>query len=220
MEKKMNRNRTIMIMFAVLAVLLLGGLNNAQTPVAESSKTDKSTYRQMVQKARNGDLSVNFGELRKAYVQWLNDGNGTKEAPHRDEMVRAFQAKNFAKAIELGEVVIDYEFVNDGLLGAIGDAYQKSGNEQKAKWYSDLSHNVRHGLFLSGDGKTAKTAYYVMNIDEEYRVMRAFDYSVSVQSLMRVDGQSYDLLAGKDDKGKTVELYFNICAFFSCGPSK
>ena len=190
-----------------------------QTPAKDSSQ-DPSAYKLMIGKIRAGDKSINYGELRRAYVEWLNDGKGTKEAPNREAMVTAFNAKNYAKAVELGEQVVDYEFVNPGLLGAIAEAYDKLGNADKAAFFKETAEKARHGLYLSGDGKTAKTAYFVMSIDEEYRVMRGLGYSVSIQSLAAIDGQSYDILSGKDESGKSVELYFNICSFFGCSKNK
>ena len=201
--------------FTVTAVQIAIG-----QPPAAAVKKDTSSYRQMVEKIRGGNTSINFGDLRKAYVDWLNDGNGVKESPKRDEMVKAFEAKNYARAVELGEIVADYEFVNSGILGAIAEAYKKLGSEKKAALYADLSHRAKHGLYLSGDGKNVDTAYYVMNIDEEYKIMRGLGYAVGMQSLTSANGQSFDVLSGKDEDGKTVELYFNICSFFGCGKKK
>ena len=207
-------------LFLLTVVFATALFCSAQTPATTDLHKDTSKYRQLVNKIRSGDSSVNFGELRRAYVEWLNDGTGLKEAPNRDEMVKAFRSKDLAKATQLGEAVVEYEFVNPGLLGALADAYKKLGNESKSRFYSEVSEKAEHGLFLSGDGKTSKTAYFVMDVDEEYRVMRTFNFTVSMQSLLSENGQSYDLLSGKDENGKVVELYFNICAFFPCGKAR
>lgn len=197
--------------------LLVGSGYTQQTP--GSSQDKPSVYMELVAKIREGDDSVNFGEVRRAYVAWINSG-AKKESPNRDEMVKAFEAKNFAKGVQLGEKVVDLEMINAGLLGAMADAYRSLGDGKKAEFFERLMHKARHGLFLSGDGKTAKTAYFVMSIPEEYRVMRELGYTVSMQSLMHIDGQAYDVLSGMDDKGKAVEVYFNICSFFGCGQVK
>lgn len=198
-----------------LIVLLAFGLTaNAQKPETKSVKPDNSQYRQMVAKIKNGDMTVNFGLLRKFYAEWVSDESNITETPQRDEMVAAFKANDYAKAVKLGEIVVDYEFLNTGLLWALEDAYRKLGDTEKADFYRDAAHKVGHSVFLSGDGKTAKTAFYVLSIPEEYRVMREFNYSVSMQSLLSVDGQMFDLLSGTDEKGNKVEVYFNICSFF------
>lgn len=189
----------------------------SQTP---AEKPVKSDYKALVAKVRGGDKDVNFGEIRRAYVAWINEDPEASEAPNRDKMVSAFEAKEYSKAAELGEKVADYEFVNSGLLRAIAHAYRESGNESKAKFYDEIAQKAAHSVYLSGDGKTAKTAYFVMDIGEEYKLMREFGYVVSSQSLLSADGQSYDLLEGKDEKGNKVAVYFNICAFFPCSRPK
>lgn len=188
----------------------------AQKPITDEQKQTSSRYRQMVETAKQGDASVDFGMLRKAYSEWVNDKSNSTDAPNRDEMVKAFESKDYAKAVKLGETVVDFEFLNKGLLGAMEDAYRKLGNTERADFYHNLAHKVGHSLFLSGDGKTPQTAYYVLSIPEEYRVMREFDYAVSSQFLVSVDGQAFDVLDGKDEKGKAVSVYFNICSFFGC----
>ena len=192
----------------------------AQNPAQKPESKDSSLYMQLVEKIRSGDNTVNFGSLRRAYVAWLNTGSNSDEHPKRKEMVKAFESKDYKKAVELAEIVIAAEFINSGLLGAMADAYKQIGDEKKFKFYDDLKHKARHGLFLSGDGKTAKTAYYVMSIPEEYRVMRELGFTTSMQSLLSIDGQSFDLLKGTDEKGNSVEVFFNICAFFPCSSVK
>jgi len=203
----------------VFCLLIFTLTITAQKPDPQTAKTDNSQYRQMTEKISKGDLNIDYSQLRKAYSEWLNTTKQT-DAPNRDEMVKAFEAKDYAKAVDFGEKVIPFELTNAGLLGAMADAYTKLKNETKSKFYTELAHKVRHSLFLSGDGKTAKTAYYVVGISEEYRVMRELGYTVSGQSLLNVEGQAYDLLAGKDANGKEVQVYFNICIFFGCAAAR
>lgn len=202
----------LMLLFILCLAFVIS--TNAQNQKSEPVKKDDSQYRQLVEKIKGGDMSVNFGLLRRAYTEWANDKSNADEAPNRAAMVKAFENKDYATAVKLGEGIVDYEILNRGLLLAMEDAYRKLGNTTKADFYRDLAEKVGHSLFLSGDGKTAQTAYYVLGIPEEYRVMREFGYTVSMQSLLNIDGQAFDLLSGKDEKGNKVELYFNICSFF------
>jgi hypothetical protein len=203
-----------MKIFALLLTLI--ALSVTAIGQKPSSTPAASNYKALVAKVRAGDKNVNFGELRRAYIAWINEDPKGSDAPDRDKMVAAFDAKEYAKAAQLGDKVADYEFVNSGLLRAIAHAYRQSGNEPKAKFFDEVAERASHSVYLSGDGKTAKTAFYVMNIGEEYRLMREFGYTVSSQSLLNIEGQSYDLLEAKDEKGNAVSVYFNICAFFAC----
>ncbi len=214
----LKNNAGLKVMIFCLFCLLVSPVS--QQIRAQSEPPKKDIYFQLVEKLRKGDKDVNFGELRRAFVNWLNTLPDSYKFPDRSEMIKAFEAEDHAKAVKLAEEIIDYEFINAGVLGAMADAYKKIDNKEKAALYEDLSHRARHGLFLSGDGKTPETAYYVMSIPEEYRVMRELGYTVSMQSLSSINGQAYDVLSGKDSKGNSVNVYFNICSFFGCKARK
>ncbi len=188
----------------------------SQTPTKSGIEQTKAEYVALLQKLKKGSPDANFGQLRRAFVEWKRSGGKPEPHPKRADMVKAIQANNHEEAVKLAEEVIDSEFYNHNLFGAISDSYKALNNKKQADYYNDLFHRAQHGVFLSGDGKTAETAFYVVSIPEEYRVMNELGFKVTVQSLAVINGQAYDILSGKDSKGNNVEVYFNICFFFSC----
>jgi hypothetical protein len=46
----------------------------------------------------------------------------------------------------------------------------------------------------SGDGKTAKTAYQVYNVEEEYQLLEYLKLNPKMQMLSIIDGQYYDII--------------------------
>src|SRR5262245_44981762 len=123
-----------------LLVLLLTVFSQAQNPPNknESSnlKNDASEYRLLTEKVKGGDLTVDFVKLRAAYLDWVNDECNETDAPNRDQMVKAFEGKNWANAAQLGEAVLDYEFVNRGLHLAVANAYKEVKNPDKEKFHT------------------------------------------------------------------------------------
>jgi len=206
----------------VSAVLFVAFYISCTSTYAQVSNTNvveqkKKEYLTLVEKLKKGSTDVNFGQLRRAFVEWKVAGGNPGPHPKRDEMVKAFQSNKNLEAVKVAEEVIESEFYNHNIFGAMTDAYRALGNKEKADYYNGFFHKAQHGLFLSGDGKSPETAYYVLSISEEYRVMNDLGYTVSFQSLMNINGQAFDVLSGKDSKGTRVEVYFNICFFFSCG---
>jgi len=49
-------------------------------------------------------------------------------------------------------------------------------------------------ILNSGDGKTAKTAYEVYSIDEEYQLLEHLKLNPKMQMLSIIDGQYFDIL--------------------------
>jgi hypothetical protein len=187
----------------------------AETQTAQKTEGDNSEYRQLVERVKRGDKEVDFIRLRFAFAEWLCDYKGKTEAPNREAMVAAFKAEDFAKAVELVEVVLDYEFVQLGLHRAAADAYQKLKNQPKADFHTAVADKLLNALLTSGDGKTAETAYRVLTIREEYFVMKQLGYRVTMQALVTTTDKAYDVLSGHDDKtNKDVSVYFDISSFF------
>ena len=176
---------------------------------------DTSLYHQLVQRAKSGDQAVNFVQLRDAFGEWLCNDKVNTHAPNRDAMVQAFESKNYAKAAELIEIVLDYEFVNRELHLAAEDAYRQVGNQAKADFHKTIAHKLLHAVLTSGDGKTPETAYRVLDVSEEYFVMRTLGYTAGSQVLASKSNRAYDILNGHEvDTGKTVSVYFDISSFF------
>jgi Domain of unknown function (DUF4919) len=199
--------------FAVSAQPVAGGqpksVNN------QSPGHDQSLYRQLVERVKGGDMNIDFILLRDSFGDWLCNEKVNTDAPGRNAMVEAFNDKNYAKAVELVEVVLDYEFVHLGLHRAAEDAYRKLGKQSKADFHKDVAEKLLQALMTSGDGKTAESAYRVLTIKEEYFIMNERGYEVHGQALLLENNKSYDVLYGKDKKtGKDVSIYFDISSFF------
>lgn len=62
----------------------------------------------------------------------------------------------------------------------------------------------------TGDGTSMETSYYVISVADEYGVLELFGLQPAGQSLMRENGQSYDVFELADNKYGLKTLYFNI----------
>jgi hypothetical protein len=193
------------------------GQEPAKPAVAQSA----SDYRRLVELVKKGDLTVDFVKLRDAFSEWSGDEKNRVDAATREAMVEAFNRKDYAKAAELVEVVLDYEFVHRGLHLAAEDAHRRVGNEAKADFHRDVARKLLAALLSTGDGKTPETAYRVHTIREEYLIMEERGIKVSSQSLVTAGERVFDVLAGDDKKtGRHVEVYFDITKFFGGGKNK
>jgi len=93
-------------------------------------------------------------------------------------MVDAFKQKNYKKALELAEVVLDHELTNSGLHLAAANAYKELEETEKANLHRKHTESILNALLRTGDGKSVNTAYCVQSINEEYIIMQHFGYKV------------------------------------------
>jgi hypothetical protein len=207
-----------------LAILLcVCSLASAQTPEKPQAATPAALtvgkagaeYHQLVERAKKGDLGVDFVRMRDLFSEWSCEDNAQTDAPNREAMIAAFEANDYAKAAELVEGVLDYEFVHLGLHRAAEDAYRKLNNQAKADFHKAVADKLLNALLTAGDGKTAATAYRVLSVREEYFIMNELGYKVTIQMLASENGKPYDILSGRDKKtDKEVSVYFDIGSFF------
>lgn len=60
-------------------------------------------------------------------------------------------------------------------------------------------------ILNTGDGKTAKTAYVVYNIEEEYQLLEHLKLNPKMQMLSIIDGEYFDIL-----KVGETNIYFKL----------
>jgi hypothetical protein len=204
----------------VSLVLLIGlgltpGHSFAQDPQNTQAQDAKRTYKSLVERVKGGDKAVNFVELLSAASDWDLAETSNNDAPDRDKMVSAFKNKDYKRAVELAEVVLDYEFTNRGLHKATENAYRQLGAGLKADFHRDVANQILNALLTTGDGKTVESAYCVQSINEEYLIMNHFGYQVVSQAYLMSGESSYDVLSGNEGKSKKpVSLYFDISGHF------
>jgi hypothetical protein len=207
----------------VLSLCLTGMLGQPQTPsrsqqppAIDQTNRHYLQYRELVERVKKGDPSVDFVQLISAASDWELSEKSLIEAPNRDEMVQAFKKKDYKRAVKLADLVLNYEFTNRSLHLATADAYENLADNANANFHRETAERILKALLSTGDGKTVDTAYCVQSINEEYVIMRYFGFKVSMQAYIISGNSSYDLLSGKDEKtGKDVGLYFDISGYFS-----
>jgi hypothetical protein len=203
-------------LLTALALLTSCVLTSAQVPPKPSNESiarASHPYQKLVDRAKRGDVTVDFKELRRAFADWQCEKN--TDAPNREVMVDAFNKKDYAKAVELVEVVLDYEYIHRGLHLAAEDAYRHLGDAKRAEEHKAIADKLLDALLTSGDGKTAKTAFYVLSVREEYFVMQKLGYRPHGQALVSEGDGMFDVLMGTDTSTqKEVSLYFEITSFY------
>ena len=169
-------------------------------------------YNEMLERVKAGDPSVNFAVFRDAF---------TETPAYRANMMGAYQALwqplnsgNFPAALQVAEKVfgINYVEINAHLVASV--AHQQMGNVARADFHRNIVWHLSRVVMSKGDGATPETAWAVIDISEEYAVMRVLGLSLQKQSLsMKPDGSGpkLDVLEVIDQRTKMPRtLYFNV----------
>jgi hypothetical protein len=177
---------------------------SASAPAAASS------YDEMVQKLKKGDLSVDFAELRMAYASTPQYGpeEGSDEAK---DMFGKLNAKNYMGALKIANAVLEKQYVNIDAHIVASDAYEVLHNDDAAKLHHDIVVGLVRSILDSGSGTSTSTAYKVISIAEEYAVMRVMGWRPGKQSYLHEGKRSYDEMEMLNMKDNTMMTrYFDV----------
>jgi hypothetical protein len=165
-------------------------------------------YYPLLDSIKNGQ-SDDFFTLRMAYTK-TKDYN-----PYNiqiDELRRSIEfnieEKNFEKALEIADKILDERYIDIKTHLYCGNIYDKLNDEAKSDYHYDIYNGLLSSIYFSGDGKGAKTAFIVIEISEEYDLMRWLEVEHTKQYLMLLDGYSFDIFEVSNDNIET-ELFFN-----------
>ncbi len=74
-----------------------------------------------------------------------------------------------------------------------------------------IARGLIDSILQSGDGKSEGTAFVVIEVAEEYSLMRALGLRPSNQALIHAQGHSYDRFDTQSNgTGQEVVVFFNI----------
>jgi hypothetical protein len=170
-----------------------------------------SEYSALLARVKSGDLSIDFKQLRFSYMESPERHQAKDTDEQKKAMFEALKKKDYAKALHNADVVIENEFVDLEAHRVKQIACEGLQDEQKARFHEAVARGLLKSILDSGDGKSAATAYVVISVDEEYIVLQVLGLRPSGQSVVHLDGHSYDVLETKKrDSGTGVKLYFNV----------
>jgi hypothetical protein len=207
-----------MIPFRALPValtILIGAAMFVPPLEAGPATAEDSRYKELVAKASNGDLSIDFRALRLACLK-TSGCDPTGDTKDMIAMRRAMQSKEYNTAAKLAETLTDHGFVNIEAHADASQAYEAMNKPDKAKFHHDVTTSLLRSILSSGDGKTKETAFEVIGTFEEYIVMSVLGLpALGSQSLMPGKPNSYDVLERTNPKtGQSISVYFKIDAFY------
>ncbi len=186
----------------------------AKTPVTSSKANGKAAaaaYKELLGKVQNGDLSVDFKELRFAFADAENTKGLDEDRGARYKMFKALSDKKYKDALKMAEDGLKKVYVDANLHFVAHTANKELGNLEKADFHKKVLTRLLDSIQNGGDGKTAQTAFMVMSVDEEYTLLRFLGYQMQSQGLDKSEGHTFDVLTVTNPKNQeTSKLYFNI----------
>lgn len=204
-------------LLAILISILLTALSlSAQSPQPTASPqpippvAEKCTFKQLLEKAKKSDPSVDFTALRFSFYESPDYNPHTPMLTYRP-LYGALGQKNYEEAIKIAESVLEKNFVEVNAHMVAQIAYQETGNSERAQFHKFMTDGLLNSIKSKSDGKSIETAFQVISINEEYGLLRSMGLRPIKQSLLQDKGHSFDVLTVVDPQTNQQSLvYFNV----------
>jgi hypothetical protein len=168
------------------------------------------SFEELLEAARGDPSKADYKGLRMAYAGSA-DYNPYAREGDPDAILRAFQAGDWRAARTAAERILQRNYLHVDAHMACAYASRQLGEEGAEAYHLAFARGILDSVFESGDGLGFETAFVVIDVAEEYAVLRALGIEPSRQSLVTQDGHEFDVFDVNHPKtGKDARLYFNI----------
>jgi hypothetical protein len=199
-----------MKLFRIAALAVLLACTFVPAPQAADDRPGaRAKYAELATKLRAGDLSIDWQALRvAAAIGEVGDPSADFQA-----IQKAYGLQNegkFADALKSAREVEEHDIADMDAHYLAWRSLSELGRQEEAEKERLILAAMLQSITDSGDGKTAKTAWFATTIRETYLYMGAI---LNVQFLdhrtANQDGHYYDVVAVKDKDGKQQVIWFN-----------
>jgi hypothetical protein len=200
------RPRACPALALTLLALAVATTAGADTPPPAVDR--EAAYQALLAQAKAGAPNVDWQALRIAYAERPSFRVFAQSAAKRD-MFQAAGRSDCAAALPAARAVIAERYIDADAHMVAAFCEENAGDAVAAALDRDIGRGLI-GSIETGDGLSPAAAFTVIDVDEEYSVMRALGLHVTQQALQRADGHAYDALTTSDETGQSATYYFLI----------
>jgi hypothetical protein len=169
------------------------------------------SYDDLVAQVKSGKLDIDYSALRLSFASSPRYDPYGAVLIKAKAMISAYSAGDCTGALASAKEILEIDFVEMDAHIVTGLCLKKAGDEDGARKERAVYDGLVNSVLKSGDGKTPQTAFSVISISEEYKVLAALGLARGTQSLVNAQGSSFDRLDAKSKTtGDPVTLYFNV----------
>ncbi len=173
-------------------------------------------YSELVKQLEAGKTDINYREFRESFLESKQYEvaalQGEELAQLRASLPELMKQSDFAGIIRTTRKMLSIDYTDMLAHKILRQAYKLTGDAQNAQKYHDIEFGLLKSIVDNGDGKSCRTAWPVVKIDEEYFVLQMIGATIKAQSVA-TDGGICDKMEVVTENGEAV-YYFGISKIF------
>ncbi|HEX8734069.1 MAG TPA: DUF4919 domain-containing protein [Pyrinomonadaceae bacterium] len=210
----MNRIKFIGLLLSLFFFVFTAQAQNVpKTEPAKPAqeKTGAKDYEDLLAKLKKGDTNIDFKKLRFAFTETKNYSPYGNRSDDSEKMSQFYREKKYKEALKSAAAVLETSYVDINAHFIAAVANRETGNSEKFEFHKKVYLGLINSIIEGRDGKSAKTAFEVIYVPEEYAVLSYLGLRRGSQALMTENGSKFDVLTVTNpENNETLKLYFNI----------
>ena len=168
-----------------------------------------STYFRLVSRAKTGDTTVDYTQMRMSYTETdLYSPYGGRA--YMDSARKAMDKKEYAEAMNYLNEELERNFVNIDAHFMAFFALRRLEDTARADRHKYFYQALIKSVLASGDG-SAESPWTVISTKEEYAVINYYNLKFKKQTLRGINGHSCDVMETIDPETREeYTLHFNV----------
>ncbi|MBN8422701.1 MAG: DUF4919 domain-containing protein [Verrucomicrobia bacterium] len=187
--------KTASLAALLVLTLTLASLSHAQEPKAAAAP-----------KVPAFPTADDYTALRMAFAAQPGFNPFWNMDTERSAIFTAIRSKDFPKAIALARPWLEKVPVDAEVHYLCGHFLKKTGDIPGSMQHFHCFYGLMRSITSTGDGKTAKTAWKVISVSEEYALLNEIDAELIDQSLI----DNCDKMHVKLPDGTETDFYFDV----------
>lgn len=204
------------IFIPLLVILCIVDAFSKDAVTSTQKSTDSLNYNTLLERVKASNPDIDFFQLRMVYANTSDyDPYNDELSNYKKSMYDALNDNNYKEAIEHARGILKRNYVDIDAHLVCEIAYDGLKNAEKRDYHSYIADGLIESILHSGDGKSPETAFIIIDISEEYEVLRSLELRFISQELLGGSKGPCDLLkAYNPESGDTLGIYFNVSILF------
>lgn len=168
-------------------------------------------YETLLEAARRDPPAADFEALRLAYARSEHYAPYDHASEAQQAMHQAMGHRDLLAALDAANRLLEAYYLDIDAHMMASFACYHLGDEARSTYHGQFAVGLLKSILDSGDGLRPQTAFVVIDIREEYALLKALRLRPRGQALVNHEGHHFDVLTVENPQtGLTTKMHFNI----------
>lgn len=208
----MRKSILILLIFLTAAIYSYG--QNSMKVIIPDFKDKYSDY---VKKLETSENDIDYQDFRFSFIESEQFKIANKKSTELDnlkkEMYAQMDKSNSQEIIKITKQILSIDYTDMLAHKILRQTYKIIGDTENEAKYKTIQFGLLNSIVKKGDGKTCATAWPIIQIEEEYFILKMLDVKLQKQSIDNKGGLC-DKMDVKTENGDQKTYYFETSRVF------